>query len=181
MGFKNREIICRLKESSNELGNLQISWEINHLFWQGRGIKIIYFSSITSAAVMLGKEVLRSFMVNSRTNTELFEYGYGLVATSQRGSVRTPASSWKNQTHLFLLFLTNWTSEKDKIKHDRDTVPDKINAEAPRHVIWTRAYGKCPSRQQIFLVQLSENMSDKTDYRTPSPVINTDIQQKCIE
>jgi len=55
---------------------------------------IIYFSTFTSDAVMLGNEVLRSFMVNSRTKAELFEYEYdGLVAGSQRGSVRTPVSS----------------------------------------------------------------------------------------
>jgi len=53
---------------------------------------------------MLGNDVLRSFMVNSCTNAELLGYGYGLVTTSQRASVRTPVSSWKDRAVIFAIF-----------------------------------------------------------------------------
>ena len=55
-------------------------------------------------------------------------------------------------------------------RHDFETVPDRTNVEAPRHEIWTQAYEKCPSEQQISLAQLSKSMFDKTDYRTLIPV-----------
>ena len=59
---------------------------------------------------------------------------------------------------------------KQKSKFDFETVPDRTNAEAPRHVTWTQAYEKCLSRQQISLAQLSKSTSYKTDYRTLIPV-----------
>lgn len=130
---------------------------------------------------MFGKEALRSFIVYSRTKTELLGYDCGLVATSQRGSVSTPVSSWKGQANYLCSFLLNWET-KNKIKQDYDTVPDKTNAEAPGHVIWTQAYEKYRSRQQISHFQLPRNMSDRTDCRTLSPVVNKkDIQSKYIK
>jgi hypothetical protein len=42
---------------------------------------------------MLGNDVLKSFIVNSRTKAALLGYGYEFVAASHRGSVRAPDSA----------------------------------------------------------------------------------------
>lgn len=49
--------------------------EISHLLRQRRLIITSCFSAITSAAVMLGNEVLKSFIVYSSTKAALLGYG----------------------------------------------------------------------------------------------------------